>query len=141
MVQKALIRHVVIARAPQDHAAPALFSFQAVAAEISLALSVLASASSDNPAAQADAFAAGAAQLPLLAGRLTFQPASSWDFTQLDAALDKLARASGPIKQRMLTAAAHVVGADGVILPNEAELLRAMSDALGCPMPPLQAAA
>jgi hypothetical protein len=35
---------------------------------------------------------------------------------QLDAALDKLAASSGPIKQRLLMAAAHVVSADGVLL-------------------------
>ncbi|MFI5336764.1 MAG: hypothetical protein ACHQ5A_08270, partial [Opitutales bacterium] len=141
MVQKALIRHVMVARNPHEHDAPALFSFQAVAGEISLVLSVLASAGDDKPAAQNAAFAAGAGQLPLLAGRLTFAGADTWDFHQLDAALDKLATASGPIKQRTLLAAAHVVCADGVILPAEAELLRAMADALGCPMPPLQAAA
>ena len=41
----------------------------------------------------------------------------------------------------LMQAGAHVISADGVILPTEAELLRAIADALGCPMPPLQAAA
>ena len=141
MVQKALIRHVMLARNPQSYQATAIFSFQAVAAEISLVLSVLASASSGEGAAQSAAFATGAAQLPLLAGKLAFAGADTWDFNSLDAALDKLAGASGPIKQRTLLAAAHVISADGVILPTEAELLRAIADALGCPMPPLQAAA
>jgi len=31
----------------------------------------------------------------------------------------------------------QVVGADGVILEEEAELLRAIADTLDCPMPPL----
>ena len=141
MIQKALIRHVVVARQPQTHDSPAIFSFQAVAAEISLVLSVLASASSEDAATQTAAFAAGAAQLPLLAGSLKFAAADAWNFPQLDAALDKLTTASGPIKQRALLAAAHVVSSDGVILATEAELLRAVADALGCPMPPLQAAA
>jgi uncharacterized tellurite resistance protein B-like protein len=101
----------------------------------------LANAASDDAAAQEQAFAVGGAQLPLLAGRLAFQAGDTWDFKKLDAALDKLASASGPIKQRCLLASAHVVSADGVIKPSEAELLRAVSDALGCPMPPLQAAA
>ncbi|MBI3884250.1 MAG: M48 family metallopeptidase [Opitutae bacterium] len=141
MIQKALIRHVVVARQPQAHDSPAIFSFQAVAAEISLVLSVLASASSDDTAAQTAAFAAGAAQLPLLANSLNFAPADAWNFPQLDAALDKLATTSGPIKQRALLAAAHVVSSDGVILATEAELLRAVADTLGCPLPPLHAAA
>jgi Zn-dependent protease with chaperone function len=141
MIQKALIRHVVVARQPQAHADSQIHSFQAVAAEIALVLSVLASASADDVMAQSTAFAAGTAQLPLLANRLAFQSGESWDFPSLDAALDRLACASGPIKQRTLLAAAHVVSHDGMILATEAELLRAVADALGCPMPPLQAAA
>ena len=50
--------------------------------------------------------------------------------------LDRLAAASLPIKRLTLTAAAHVVGADGEVLVEEAELLRAISAALDCPMPP-----
>ena len=141
MIQKALIRHVVVARQPQAHDSPAIFSFQAVAAEISLVLSVLASAASDDAAAQSAAFAAGGPQLPLVANSLKFTAADAWNFSQLDAALDKLAAASGPIKQRALLAAAHVVSHDGVIQPTEAELLRAVADALGCPLPPLGMAA
>ena len=141
MVQKALIRHVVIARQPAAHDSPAIFSFHAVADEIGLVLSMLASASSDDAAAQTAAFTAGSAQLLLVSQELQFTAGDTLDFTQLDAALDKLATASGPIKQRMLLAAAHVVSNDGVIQPTEAELLRAVADALGCPMPPLQSAA
>ena len=141
MVQKALIRHVVVARQPQAHDSPAIFSFHAVAAEIGLVLSMLASASANAATGQAAAFAAGAEQLPLVAAELRFTPGDTPDFTQLAAALDKLATASGPIKQRMLLAAAHVVSNDGVIQPTEAELLRAVADTLGCPMPPLQSAA
>jgi hypothetical protein len=58
---------------------------------------------------------------------------------QLDAALDKLAGASGPIKQRVLMAAAHVVSADGVLLTQEAELLRAVAASLDVPVPPMTA--
>ena len=40
-------------------------------------------------------------------------------------------------KQRLLLACAHTVSHDNQIRPEEGELLRAVSDALGCPMPPL----
>jgi hypothetical protein len=56
----------------------------------------------------------------------------------LDTALDKLARASGIIKQRTLIAAARVVTADGQLLVTEGELLRAIAAALDVPTPPLQ---
>ena len=85
------------------------------------------------------AFAAGAQQLPLIAARLQFLDEASSGFAPLDAALDKLAVASGPIKQRTPVAAASTVGADGQILITEAELLRAIAAALDCPMPALTA--
>jgi uncharacterized tellurite resistance protein B-like protein len=36
-----------------------------------------------------------------------------------------------------LDACAQVIGADGVILETEAELIRAVADSLDCPMPPM----
>jgi hypothetical protein len=36
----------------------------------------------------------------------------------------------------LIEACIHTVGADGVIMESEAELLRAISDTLDCPMPP-----
>ena len=56
--------------------------------------------------------------------------------TQIDAALDRLAQATPIIKKNLLEACIHTVGADGVILEAEAELLRAVADTLDCPMPP-----
>ena len=56
---------------------------------------------------------------------------------QLDAALNRLVQAVPIIKKNLIEASARVVGADGVILEAEAELLRAISDTLDCPMPPL----
>jgi uncharacterized tellurite resistance protein B-like protein len=55
---------------------------------------------------------------------------------QIDTALNRLAQASPLIKKNLLEACIHTVGADGVILEAEAELLRAIADTLDCPMPP-----
>ena len=118
-----------------------VFSFQAVAGEISVVLSSLARASSDDDAKAAAAFQEGAAQLKLLEGRLAFLPEEKCGLAALDAALDKLAGASGPIKQRLLVAGGHVVSADGILLVQEAELLRAVAASLDVPVPPVAAAA
>jgi tellurite resistance protein len=40
------------------------------------------------------------------------------------------------IKKNVLSACAQTVAADGVIQQREAELLRAVADALDCPIPP-----
>ncbi len=139
-LQKLLTRSLALGEKP-GAAVVQVYSFNAVASEISIVLSALAYTASNGGLDAAGAFAAGADQLKLLEGKLALLPPAVSDFVQLDAALDKLATASGPIKQRLLFASAHVVGADGTILIAEAELLRAIAAALDCPMPPLLAAA
>ena len=131
-LQKILLRTIAASQAPAAPIAQ-IYSFQAVAPEIAVVLSVLAHASAHD---SATAYAAGVAQLKLLEGRLS-PPTTRADLAALDAALDKLATASGPIKQRLLTAAAHVVTADGQIGVEEYELLRAIAAALDVPLPPL----
>jgi hypothetical protein len=44
------------------------------------------------------------------------------------------------IKKRVIEACAACIGADGRVTIEEAELLRVISDALDCPMPPLLSA-
>jgi Zn-dependent protease with chaperone function len=139
-LQRLVLRALALNRAPSAAVAQ-VYSFQAVTTEISVVLSALAHASSDDPGEAARAFADGAAQLKLVEGRITFLTEAESGLVQLDAALDKLAGASGPIKQRLLMAAAHVVSADGVLLTQEAELLRAVAASLDVPVPPLAVAA
>jgi uncharacterized tellurite resistance protein B-like protein len=55
----------------------------------------------------------------------------------MDVALLTLAEASPTVKRRIVVACAECVSADGRITAEEAELLRATADTLGCPMPPL----
>ncbi len=95
-------------------------------------LSALAHAS---PVDSPRAFAHGVAQVPLLAGRIALQPTTACGLEALDEALDRLAAASLPIRQRAIAAAAHVVGADGTVSTEEAELYRAVAAALQCPAP------
>jgi len=139
-LQKILTRTLALGEKPGT-ATVQIYSFNAVVDEINVVLSALAHTASNVDVDAAGAFSAGAAQLKLLDGRLALLAPAACDFVRLDTALDKLATASGPIKQRLLVACAHVVGADGTILIAEAELLRAISAALDCPMPPLLAAA
>ena len=132
-LQKLLLRNLAASRAPATAAVVQIYSFQAVAAEIGTVLSSLALAGASDPVA---AYAAGTAQLPLLAGRLA-PPTAMPDLAALDAALDKLATASAPIKHRLLLAAAHVVTTDDQINVEEYELLRAIAATLDVPLPPL----
>jgi len=112
-------------------------SFDGVRQEIAVVLSALARIGSDDPAAIAQAFAAGAEQLPVLQGQIALLDASACGLEQVDAALDKLMAGSLPIKKRLLVAAGHVIGADGTITEGEGELFRAVTATLGLPMPTL----
>jgi Zn-dependent protease with chaperone function len=147
-VQKVVLRHLTVAAAPSA-SIPQIYSFHAVGAEIAVVLSALAWAGAMSGPEQADgtvagdagaardAFADGAGQLPVLAGQVALLAPEACEFAALDRALDKLAGASLPIKQRLLLAGAHSVSHDNRIRAEEGELLRAIADTLGCPMPPL----
>ena len=135
-LQKVLSHHLALGKAP-SRPGDVIYSFQAVERELALVLSSLAYAAADDENGAAQAFAAGANQLKLLEGRLTLLPAAACSFEHLDGALDHLAQASLPIKQRLLTAGAHVITADGTVRVGEVELLRAFASTLDCPMPAL----
>jgi hypothetical protein len=151
-LQKMVLRHLAVAGEPAA-ATILIYSFNAVVGEIAVVLSALAWAGALQGKAQSDgsetadtaaadaAFRDGASQLKLIEDRLSLLDPAACEFAQLDAALDRLAGASFPIKQRLLLACAHTVLHDGVIRDEEAELLRAFAAALACPMPPLIAGA
>jgi hypothetical protein len=103
-----------------------------------LVLSALAYVGSSDAGEIQHAFVTGAPFLraPEDSGLLLASP-EQCGVEHVSAALDRLALAAPIIKKNLLEAAAHVVGADGVILENEAELLRAVADTLDCPIPPL----
>lgn len=136
-LQKMLLRQLAVGRAAR---APVQFSsFQPLAGDIAVVLSTLARAGATEPARVSLAFAAGVGQLPLVADRLALAGPDACTLERLDAALDRLAGAALPIKQRVLAAAAQVIGADGVVTPREADLYRATAAALDCPVPVLAA--
>ena len=134
-LQRILIHYLALGQKPTEPGTQ-IYSFNAVVPEIAIVLSTFARLASKDEATVAQSFAAGAAQLKLVENQLKLLDAAACNFAALDAALDKLGRSSGPIKQRMLTAAGAVVNADGMILVSEAELLRAIAAALDVPLPP-----
>jgi uncharacterized tellurite resistance protein B-like protein len=97
----------------------------------------VALAGTESPEEAGTAFQRGARSLGQQAqASLNFVPQESCSLTNIDAALDRLALAAPQIKKNVINACAQVVAADGVILEKEAELLRAIADALDCPIPP-----
>ena len=101
-------------------------------------LSGLAYVGQQEPEKVASAFEQGA-QLLRYAAQTDIQllPENDWGLDKVDVALDRLSQAVPQIKKNVLNACAQVVAADGVIQETEAELLRAIADALDCPLPPM----
>jgi len=138
MLQKIVLRHLDPQFNGARRSVVQYYTLKPLVPDCVLVLSALAHVGSDDPGAVARAFALGAPFLraPAEAG-LALLPAEQCGLEPLDAALNRLALAVPQIKKNLIEACAQVVGADGVILENEAELLRAIADTLDCPIPPL----
>ncbi len=137
VLQKLLTHHLELAHNPTQRID--YHSFRAVADEIAVVLSVLARTGSEDAQAIGTAFATGADQLKLLDNQIDYLAPEQSDLEALDAALDKLAVSSLPIRKRLLIAAAHTIGSDQTITVPEGELYRAIAVTLDCPLPPLGA--
>ncbi|HEY5346062.1 MAG TPA: M48 family metallopeptidase [Verrucomicrobiae bacterium] len=100
-------------------------------------LSALANVSSDDAVKIEKAFETGAPYLRAPDGAdLNLLPKENCGVKEIDAALNRLAQAAPQIKKNLIETCVQTVGVDGVIQEAEAELLRAISDTLDCPMPP-----
>jgi Zn-dependent protease with chaperone function len=134
-LQRVLMRHLSVHFALESDPAPAATLDVQVA--VSILLSMLAYAGSTDPAIAAASFQA--ARLELGRGRLhpIFLPREKCDVRQLDRALRRLADTAPRLRAEVLAACVAAVASDGKVTIFEGELLRAIADALGCPMPPL----
>lgn len=110
-------------------------SLERLASECSLVLSTLAYVGHHSEATVQAAFQAGAAQIAGVAPVLL--PPDRCGLRELDAAFERLAQVQPSNLQPLLAACAACIAADHTVTPDEGELMRAIADALGCPMPPL----
>ncbi len=100
-------------------------------------LSALAYAGEQSPEGAARAFAAGTRALGWPGIRLELAPPGPVGIAEFDAALEVLALAAPRLKKQIVLACAACICVDATVTVDEGELLRAVSDCLGCPMPPL----
>ena len=138
VLQKIVLRHLASKFGDAQPTAVQFYTMKPLVPDCAVVLSALANVGSNDANEIQKAFAAGA---PYLRAPdtvpLELLSRENCGVEELDAALNRLALAVPIIKKNLVEAAARVVGADGVIQEAEAELLRAISDTLDCPMPPL----
>jgi Zn-dependent protease with chaperone function len=107
-----------------------------VAPECAVLLSALAHLGHEEPSQAQAAFRQGARQLGITGIDFRLLDSGECNLAQVDAALDRLNEITPLLKRKVLFACAHTVAADERIQEEEAELLRAIADALACPIPP-----
>lgn len=128
-----LVSHVVGAGAPSAQYA----TTGPLIEPTTVVLSALARSGQSSRGDIERAFAAGVRALGWPDARIDLSPRETIEFKVLDDALTTLSAAAPPLKKHFLLACAACIGADGRVTIEEGELLRAISDALNCPMPPL----
>ncbi len=137
VLQKIVLRHLDTQFNGPRKTVTQFYALAPLAADCSILLSALAHVGSDDPAQCEAAFRQGAQSLSaLMPSALRYVSSDDCNLPQVDTALARLNQAAPQLKKNVLNACALVVAADGVIQEMEAELLRAIADALDCPMPP-----
>ncbi|MHC4470570.1 MAG: M48 family metallopeptidase [Planctomycetota bacterium] len=136
ILRKILLRHLEplftrVKRKPAQY-----YSLRPLAEPCGVLLSSLAHAGAKDAAAARKAFELGASTLPPEV-EPGFFPPEACPLAALDAAIDRLDEASPKEKRTLLTALATTIAADREVTAAEAELFRAIADALGIPVPPL----
>ena len=138
VLQKIVLRHLAPKFGVTRLSAVEYYTLRPLVPDCAVVLSALANVGSEDEAEVAKAFATGAPFLraPENSG-LALLPMGQCGIDQVDAALNRLALAAPIIKKNLIEACVQVIGADGLIQEEEAELLRAVADTLDCPMPPM----
>ena len=112
-------------------------SLKTLKSDTEILLSLLARASGNDEAANRRAFEAATAVAPLDGPWEMMAADKRFSVRELDRILDHLANARPAFRRKLVEAAATTVMHDGEITASEAELLRAVCQALDCPTPPL----
>ena len=134
-LSKLVIRHLEPHFLKQQKKTARYYSLKNLSHECSVLISSLACTAGSNDETIQTAYDAGASHLD--ATRLTKLPNIDCGLQELDQALVTLDGVTIKLKRKLIEAAVATVSADGYLQIQEAELLRAISDSLGCPMPPL----
>ena len=134
-LQKIVLRHLephfTDARPPRA----SIHKLDAVSQAISVLISALSYVGASDSDAALEAFNIGIQRAELKG--LKHQSVKSARLGALDDALNELAKLTPTAKRTLIHACGATVAADDKITTSEAELLRAVSDTLACPMPPL----
>jgi Zn-dependent protease with chaperone function len=137
MLQKIVTRHLETHFLPDRRAIVQFYDLHPLASDCGILLSATAYAGQNDATEAYKAFTRGAQWLGRIArAEISLLLPEQCTLPQLDPVLERLSQAVPQIKKNVLNACAQTVAADNIIQEREAELLRAIADALDCPIPP-----
>lgn len=134
MLERMLVRHLDPHFRPAARRVQQYYVLRPLLPDCAVLLSGVARTGHDDAREAEAAFLVGAAQLE---PNLRFLPLAECNLAQIDSSLQRMAEASPRLRLQILDAVAATVACDGKVQRREAELLRAIADALDAPIPPL----
>jgi hypothetical protein len=135
-LKRLLASHLAPRFQPRPPRAAHYYKLDRLGAEASILLSALVHSGHADAAGAATAFARAAAELPAGITGLALAPRNACGMSEIDRALAELDRTTPQLKRHLVRAATAAVAFDGRVTLAEGELLRAVADALGVPVPP-----
>jgi Zn-dependent protease with chaperone function len=137
-LQKVIRRHLDIYHGHQNPLRIRHRKIDALQEDAAVLLSTLAALGHrDHPQASLEAFRHGASQIEGKTwATLAPVPLEQCGLDRIDAALDRFAEGTPLVKRQLIHACGRTVMADDRVTSDEAELIRAIADAIGCPIPP-----
>jgi Zn-dependent protease with chaperone function len=131
-----ILRRYMAGRTGAESAGRGASRLEGLREEVAFILSAVAWSGTGDASAASDAFSAGAASLrPQLQG-LTLHDREAMKLPRVEQALQRLRDSAHGLRRRVLEACVMTVAHDGAVHTREAELLRAIAEAIDCPMPP-----
>lgn len=132
---KMVRRHLTPVFRPGRRRPIQIYSLHGVRRECADLLAAMAWAGQSEPQAVQGAYEAGLAVLGWNASKFPLPSNKAQLLPKADAALDRMAELAMPLRAKVLEACLQTAAKDGFLAEREAELLRAVADALECPLP------
>lgn len=131
-----LLRHLAPHFEAKPHQPVSIYGIRGVQSECSCVLTCVSRVGHRSENDAKEAFERGAAILAEPKATFEFLPAAQCGTARMEQAFAKLEVVSPLLKRRLLAACLECVSHDGEVHPSEAEIFRAVADAVGCPTPP-----
>jgi Zn-dependent protease with chaperone function len=135
-VRYLLLRHLEPRFTQRPHQTTQVYGVRGVQEHCARVLSIMARIGHQDEASARQAFERGVLLFQGQQATLEFLPGSACGVLELEQSFTTLESASPQIKRRLLAGCMESLIHDGTVTVAEFELFRAITDAVGCPVPP-----